>query len=87
MIRILLVGIGCIVLVGMFCIIKTQEAKVIYIEEIKIPSVHDIQRRLKDLDDPRYDPGRIDGIPGPNTVTGWNNYTKDQFAIKAIKGE
>ena len=52
-----------------------------------IPSVREIQQRLKDTGKPRYDPGKIDGIPGPNTVEGWNNYTEDQFAIRAVEGE
>lgn len=51
-----------------------------------IPSVREIQQRLKDTGKPRYDPGPIDGIPGPNTVTGWNNHTKDQFAKRDIEG-
>lgn len=87
MIRILLVGIGCIVLVAMYCIIQTQKSKVIYIyvQDPKIPSARRIQQRLKELDNPRYDPGKLDGIPGPNTMEGWNNYTKDQFAIKAVE--
>ena len=51
-----------------------------------ISSVRQIQQRLKDTGKERYDPGPIDGIPGPNTVEGWNNYTKDQFAIRAIEG-
>ena len=66
--------------------VNLAEPKIVYVEEINIPSVNDIQRRLKALEDPRYDPGPIDGIPGPNTVSGWDNYTKDQHAKRAIEG-
>lgn len=90
MIRVLLVGIGCIVLVAMWCIIKTQEAKVVYIyvqDPNCIPSAREIQQRLKDLDDPRYDPGPIDGIPGPKMTRGWDNLIMDRYAKRAIEGE
>lgn len=52
-----------------------------------IPSAREIQQRLKDLDDPRYDPGPIDGISGPKMIRGWDNYICDQYAKKAIKGD
>lgn len=52
-----------------------------------IPSAKQIQERLKALDDPRYDPGPIDGIPGPRTITGWDNYIIDQHAIATFKPE
>ncbi len=53
-----------------------------------IPSVREIQQRLKDFDDPRYDPGKkIDGIPGPDTMRGWNNLIKDRYAKSAVEGE
>ena len=51
-----------------------------------IPSVREIQQRLKDTGKPRYDPGKIDGIPGPKTIEGWDNFTKDQYAIRAFRG-
>ena len=48
-----------------------------------IPSVREIQQRLKDTGIARYDPGKVDGIPGKMTVTAWDNHTCDRFA----KGE
>jgi hypothetical protein len=88
MIRVLLVGIGCIVLIAMWCIVKTQEANVVYIQALNyIPSPRQIQQSLKDLDDPRYDPGKVDGIPGPDTITAWNNLIKDRYAKRAFEGE
>lgn len=89
-IRIFLVGIGCVVLVGMYCIIQTQKAQILephIFPDPYIPSAREIQQRLKDLDDPRYDPGPIDGIPGPRMITGWDNLIKDRYAIRAIEGE
>ena len=88
MVRTLLVGIGCIVIIVMFCIIKTQESKVvyIYIQDPNIPSAREIQQKLKDLDDPRYDPGKVDGKPGPDTMRGWDNHTCDRYAKRAIEG-
>ena len=50
-----------------------------------IPSAREIQQRLTDLDKPRYDPGPIDGIPGPKMIRGWDNYTCDQFAKKCFE--
>lgn len=52
-----------------------------------IPSAREIQQRLKDLDNPRYDPGPIDGIPGPKMIEGWDNLIEDRYAKRAIEGE
>ncbi|KKL62609.1 hypothetical protein LCGC14_1065730 [marine sediment metagenome] len=89
MVRVLLVGFGCVVLIGMYCIIQTQkQVKTIRVPDPNfIPSARQIQQSLKDLDDPRYDPGPIDGIPGPKMIEGWDNYTCDQYAIRSIEGE
>ena len=89
MIRILLVGFGCVVLIGMWCIIQTQkQVKIIRVPDLNyIPSAREIQQRLKDLDDPRYDPGPIDGIPGPKMIRGWDNLIIDRYAKRAIEGE
>jgi hypothetical protein len=86
MIRILLVGIGCVVLIAMWCIIQTQK-QVRVPDTNYIPSPREIQQKLKDLDDPRYDPGKVDGIPGPDTITAWNNLIKDRYAKRAFEGE
>ncbi len=89
MVRVLLVGFGCVVLIGMYCIIQTQkQAKTIRVPDPNyIPSARQIQQSLKDLDDPRYDPGPIDGIPGPKMIEGWDNYVCDRYAIRSIEGE
>jgi len=87
MIRILLVGFGCVVLIAMYCIIKTQEAKIVYIQDPNIPSQREIQQRLEDLKNPRYDPNGVDGWIGTDSRTAWDNYTKDQHAKRAIEGE
>ena len=52
-----------------------------------IPSPRDIQQRLKDLDDPRYDPGKIDGIIGIDTRSqiAWDNLIKDRYAKKSFE--
>jgi hypothetical protein len=52
-----------------------------------IPSPREIQQSLKDLDDPRYDPGKVDGIPGVITMEAWDNLVKDRYAKRAIEGE
>ena len=51
-----------------------------------IPSAREIQQRLKDLDDPRYDPGKVDGIIGKKSIAAWDNFTCDQYAKRAIEG-
>ena len=81
MIRVLLVGIGFIVLVAMYCIIKTQESKIIQ-EPNYIPSAMEIQKRLKDLGEERYDPGKIDGVIGRQSQKAWDNYECDKQAKK-----
>lgn len=60
----------------------------IYIQDPNyIPSVREIQQQLKDTGKERYDPGKVDGIPGPKTIKAWDNHNIDQFAIRAIEGE
>ena len=86
MIRVLLVGFGCVVLIAMYCIIKTQEAKVIYIQDPNIPSAREVQQRLKALGKSRYDPGKPDGIIGKQSQMAWDNYVCDQHAKRAIEG-
>ena len=91
MIRILLVGFGCVVLIAMWCIIQTQkQVKIIRVPDPNsIPSIRQIQQRLKDTGKPRYDPGKIDGkisLDG-QTQKAWNSYTCDQFAKKSFEGE
>ncbi len=90
MVRVLLVGLGCVVLVAMYCIIQTQkqQVKIIRVPDPNfIPSARQIQQRLTDLGKARYDPGPIDGIPGPKMIKGWDNYICDQFAKRSIEGE
>jgi hypothetical protein len=56
---------------------------------VDIPSIRQIQQRLKATGKKRYDPGKIDGkisLTG-QTQKAWNNFTKDKFAIKTFKPE
>ena len=89
MIRILLVGFGCVVLIAMYCLIQTQkQVKIIRVPDPNhIPSAIEIQQRLTDLDKPRYDPGKIDGKIGKQSQTAWDNFVMDRYAKKAIEGE
>ena len=84
MVRVLLVGIGFIVLVAMYCIIKTQESKIIQ-DPNYIPSAMEIQQRLKDLNEERYNPGKIDGVIGKQSQAAWDNYECDRFAREEFK--
>ena len=67
-------------------LLERPETVYVYVQDPNIPSAREIQQRLKDLDDPRYDPGPIDGIPGPKMITGWDNLIKDRYAIRDIEG-
>jgi len=87
MVRVLLVGIGFVVMVGIYCHSKFQEPQVIYIQDPNIPSQREIQQRLENLGNPRYDPNGVDGWIGKDSRTAWDNYTKDQHAKRAIEGE
>lgn len=51
-----------------------------------IPSAKEIQQRLTDLGNPRYDPNGIDGWIGKDSRTAWDNYTCDRYAKRAIEG-
>ena len=64
-----------------------QVVKIIHVPDPNhIPSARQIQQSLKDLGDPRYDPGPIDGIPGPKMIKGWDNYICDRYAKRSIEG-
>jgi len=85
-----IVGLSFVVAVGLYCA-RSTAPKVVYIQKLEIPSIKEIQRRLKELDKPRYDPGKLDGIVGKQTQTAWNNYECDRqakkcFEIQKIKG-
>lgn len=54
---------------------------------VQIPSQREIQQRLTDLDKPRYNPGKVDGVIGAESRKAWDNYECDQFAIRAVEGE
>lgn len=45
-------------------------------------TVWEVQHLLQRLDCPRYDIGTdgVDGVPGPNTLGAWKNYSFDQMA-------
>lgn len=66
-------------------LLERSEVVYVYVQDPNIPSAREIQQRLKDLNDPRYDPGPIDGIPGPKMITGWDNLIKDRYAKRAIE--
>lgn len=89
MIRVLLVGFGCVVLIAMYCIIQTQkQVKIIRIPDPNyIPSQREIQQRLTDLGKPRYDPNGVDGWIGTDSRKAWDNYECDQHAKRAIVKE
>ena len=88
MVRVLLVGFGCVVLIAMYCIIQTQkQVKIIQVPDLNyIPSARQIQQRLTDLDNPRYDPNGIDGRIGTDSQTAWDNYICDRYAKRSIEG-
>ena len=66
----------------------TREPEVITIQDPNyIPSQREIQQRLEDLGNPRYDPNGVDGWIGKDSRTAWDNYTKDQHAKRAVEGE
>lgn len=82
MIRILLVGFGCVVLVAIWCIIqeqKNQEPKIIYIQDPNyVQPPCEAQRRLKEQG--LYH-GRIDNIWGPESDKAFC----DWCAIRAVE--
>ena len=83
MIRVLLVGIGCIVLIAMYCIIQIQKSKVVYIyiqDPNYVQNIGEAQQRLKEQG--LYH-GKIDYLWGKETDRAYC----DWCAIRAIEGE
>lgn len=52
-----------------------------------IPSQREIQQKLTDIGNPRYDPNGVDGVIGKDSRTAWDNFTIDQHAKRAVEGE
>ena len=50
--------------------------------ENDIPSIWEVQKSLQNLDNSRYNIGNsgVDGIPGPNTLNAWKNWSFDKMA-------
>lgn len=69
--------------------VKERKEPVIKLVPVQapIPSAREIQQRLTDLDDPRYDPNGVDGWIGKDSRTAWDNLIKDRYAKRAIEGE
>lgn len=83
MVRVLLVGFGCVVLIAMWCIIKTQESKIVYIyitDPNYIQSPFEAQEKLKAQG---LYMGKIDGIWGPESDKAFCDYS----AIQTFKNE
>lgn len=82
MVRVLLVGFGCVVLIGMWCIIQTQkQVKIIRVPDPNyVQNPYEAQERLKAQG--LYD-GKIDGIWGKNTDRAYCDYC----AIRSIEGK
>lgn len=45
-------------------------------------TMQEFQRRLKDTGNPLYDPGPLDGIPGPNTLEAARNWECTEIALQ-----
>lgn len=64
-----------------------KKSVVVFVPDPNIPSQREIQQRLEDLDNPRYDPNGVDGWIGKDSRTAWDKYTCDQHAKRAVEGE
>ena len=51
------------------------------------PDVFKIQKLLKDMNDPNFDPGEIDGIFGLKTETAVKNFQKKHFPLAQVDGK
>jgi hypothetical protein len=49
-------------------------------------TLEELQRRLKDTGNPRYDPNLIDGIWGPQTAKAARNWEMDKLAESSFEG-
>ena len=93
MIRVLLLGIAGIVLYAAWCqhshrCHRPIEHHITIMDVNDIPSVREIQRRLKATGKARYDPGPIDGdVGGPDSQmrTAWQYYIDDQYENGVFK--
>jgi len=67
-----------------FTVKLLERPRFIYVQDPNcIPSAREIQQRLEDLGNPRYDPNGVDGYIGKDSRKAWDNYVCDRFA----KGE
>ena len=51
-----------------------------------IPSQREIQQKLTDLNEPRYDPNGVDGWIGKDSRTAWDAYICDMHAKREFEG-
>ena len=80
----ILFGLLFIVLMGLW-LERNSLIRQIQIEQERIPWPSEVQKKLKDIGLPRYDPGKIDGDPGPLMRQAWLNYTFDyKYADKYV---
>ena len=75
----ILVGLLFVWAVGLYC--ENQSLKT---ETDYIPTIPELQQALIDTNQSRYDVGTdgADGIVGPNTIQGWENWTYDSYAAQ-----
>ena len=78
-----------VIVISSVVYVKNQREPIVKLVPVQapIPSQREIQQRLKDLNDPRYDPNGVDGIIGKDSRAAWDNYTCDKYAKRAIEGE
>lgn len=61
-----------------------MKPRIVYVQDPNcIPSQREIQQRLEDLNNPRYDPNGVDGWIGEDSRKAWDNFICDRYA----KGE
>lgn len=66
----------CVVLLQVY----TSHTGIDLYEAGQIPTIEGLQQFLKDTGMERYNPGKVDGVVGPNTVKAWENYSFDVYA-------
>lgn len=79
----IVVAVMAVVIIAQHCAIKApSELPSVQTTEkvIDIPSIRQIQQRLKDTGKKRYDCGKVDGKFGSKTRQALENYKCDQFA-------
>lgn len=82
----LIIGLICLAIACCFLTRANQRLEQqLFAAQTYIQTPQELQQHLKDTNNPRYDPGQVDGIIDPNTLRAWDNWLNDKDADVYMK--